>query len=97
MLKAIDKAWAGKKIIWEHVEEQKLMTYEEILEQFPDKVKVVAKVEVKADDPNKPKTVLDQSSSDSLSVILMRLPKSKIFLSAVDNLNETLVSEQNLT
>jgi len=32
MLKAIDKAWAGKKIIWEHIEEQKLMTYEEILD-----------------------------------------------------------------
>ena len=58
---------------------------------------MVAKVEAKADDPNKPKTVLDQSASDSLSVILMRLPKSGIFLKAVDNLNETLVSEQNLT
>merc|ERR1712166_1460994 len=53
MLKAIDKAWAGKKIIWEHIDEVKLMTYEEILEMFPDKVKVVAKVEVIKDDPNK--------------------------------------------
>jgi len=32
MLKAIDKAWAGKKVIWEHVDEVKLFTYEEILE-----------------------------------------------------------------
>jgi len=32
MLKAIDKAWAGKKIIWEKIEEEKLLTYEEILE-----------------------------------------------------------------
>jgi hypothetical protein len=32
MLKAIDKAWAGKKIIWEKVDEQKLLTYDEILE-----------------------------------------------------------------
>lgn len=56
-------------------------------------MKVEVKKEVIKDDPNKPKTVLDQKTSDGLSVILMRLPKSKIFLSAVDNLNETLVSE----
>jgi hypothetical protein len=60
MLKAIDKAWAGKEIVWKHVDEVKVLTYDEILELFPDKVKAVVKVEVsKVDDPNKPKTILD--------------------------------------
>jgi hypothetical protein len=77
MLKAIDMAWAGKKIIWEKIDEQKLMTYDDILKSFPDKVKVVEKKVAVAEDPNKPKQILDAKSSDSLSVILMRLPKSK--------------------
>jgi 3-hydroxyacyl-CoA dehydrogenase len=77
MLKAIDKAWAGKKIIWEKIDEEKLMTYDQILESFPDKVAVKKAVVAVVDDPNKPKQILDSKSSDSLSVILMRLPKSK--------------------
>mgnify|MGYP006098396371 CR=1 FL=1 len=64
---------------------------------FPDIKKVVAAPVVQAVvDPNKPKSFFDGGKGQNLFIMLSRLPKAEVFLTAMDNLNEKSVSQDHL-
>ena len=60
---------------------------------FPDIKKVVAAPVVQqVEDPNKPKKFFDGGKGQNLFIMLSRLPKAEVLMTAMDNLNEKSVS-----
>jgi len=97
-LKALDPNWKGKHVVWKDIEEHKKFTLELIEELYADKTKVaVAKaVDSGQINMNKLKTYFASDKQQNLFIMLSRLPKVEILLSAVDNLNDKTVSQDNL-
>ena len=102
-LKKPDPNWKGKTVLWKSIKElpvwldgSKDISFETVQKLFPDKVVVAAKGDSgQISKIDKPKSFF--GNSQNLFMIMSRLPKSGVFRTAVDNLNEKLVTEDHLS
>ena len=67
-----------------------------IEELYSAKVAVVKQAVAVADTKGKKKTYIDSNKSQNIFIALMRLPKANEFIRAVENLNDKMVSNDNL-
>jgi hypothetical protein len=96
-LKGLDPAFKDKEVVWRIVEEVESFTMQMVQDLFADKVKVVTgQITEVVDTSNKLKTFFPSEKQQNLFIVLSRLPKADIFISALETLNDKAVSLDNL-